>query len=303
MIETQTEAEAYMWVACERYRLMRTHRWDDDVIETIRNNRAARRERDFPEPDPPLTRPRPRPRTAIRPARPHTPTTRLRAHMNSTPTAAGAPEFQPTDAHRRFRRAFPELWTTAPIVDNREGVPRFPHYRRGPTEKALGRPPVDNSVPVDSRFANRSIQAIVDLVAAIPPRRTAGEGNERWATRSGASSPWSRRPGPRWPPVPGSRRRPRAPAGCERGEFCVWPDEDYGGAAVRVALENANPGDCVPLAEGADGRSFANRTKRPVTVYQGRDCSTEGEFDTYPGGGTFVPQAPYVVRGVQIWER
>lgn len=94
-----------------------------------------------------------------------------------------------------------------------------------------------------------------------------------------------------------------APAGCERGEFCVWPDENYGGAAVRVALENANPGDCVPLAEGTDGRSFANRTKRPVTVYQGRDCSTEGEFDTYPGGGTFVPQAPYVVRGVQIWER
>jgi hypothetical protein len=88
---------------------------------------------------------------------------------------------------------------------------------------------------------------------------------------------------------------------CERGEFCVWPDEDYGGAPVRVALENSNPGECVPLPEGADGRSFANRTGRPATVYQGRDCSTEGEFDTYPGGGTFVPAAPYVVRGVQIW--
>ena len=93
-----------------------------------------------------------------------------------------------------------------------------------------------------------------------------------------------------------------ASSGCERGEFCVWPAEDYGGAIVRVALENASPGLCVPLAEGADGRSFANRTQRPVTVYQGRDCSTEGEFATYPGGGTFVPEAPYVVRGVQIWE-
>lgn len=88
---------------------------------------------------------------------------------------------------------------------------------------------------------------------------------------------------------------------CERGEFCIWPGEHYAGQIVRVALDNANPGECVPLPEGADGRSFANRAKRPVTVYQGRECSTEGEFDTYPGGGTFVPEAPYVVRGVQIW--
>jgi hypothetical protein len=41
MIETETEAHAYMWVACERYKLMRTHRWDDDVIETIRDNRRG----------------------------------------------------------------------------------------------------------------------------------------------------------------------------------------------------------------------------------------------------------------------
>jgi hypothetical protein len=89
---------------------------------------------------------------------------------------------------------------------------------------------------------------------------------------------------------------------CERGEFCVWPGDDYGGAIVRIALDNTNPGECVPLPDDVDGRSFANRSGRPVTVYQGRDCSTEGEFDTYPGGGTFVPEAPYVVRGVQIWD-
>lgn len=41
LIETQTEAKAYMWVACERYRLMRTHRWDDDVIETVRDSRSS----------------------------------------------------------------------------------------------------------------------------------------------------------------------------------------------------------------------------------------------------------------------
>jgi hypothetical protein len=36
MIGDRTEAEAYMWVAGERYRLIRTHRWDDDVIEAVR---------------------------------------------------------------------------------------------------------------------------------------------------------------------------------------------------------------------------------------------------------------------------
>ena len=92
------------------------------------------------------------------------------------------------------------------------------------------------------------------------------------------------------------------PQPCERGEFCLWPTENYEGDIQRVALENANPGECVPLPDGFDARSFANRSKRPVTVYQDRDCSTEAEFDTYPGGGTFVPQAPYVVRGVQIWD-
>lgn len=39
MIETQTEAEAYMWVASERYRLIRTHRWDDDVISAVREGK------------------------------------------------------------------------------------------------------------------------------------------------------------------------------------------------------------------------------------------------------------------------
>ncbi|MEU6643699.1 chromosome partitioning protein ParB [Saccharomonospora sp. NPDC046836] len=37
LVGDRTEAEAYKWVACERYRLIRTHRWDDDVIETLRS--------------------------------------------------------------------------------------------------------------------------------------------------------------------------------------------------------------------------------------------------------------------------
>jgi len=93
------------------------------------------------------------------------------------------------------------------------------------------------------------------------------------------------------------------PVSCERGEFCVWRGEAFAGAGYRVSLETVNTGECVPLPEGFVGRSFANRMSRPVTVYQGRDCSTEGEFDTYPGGGTYVPEAPFIVRALQVWER
>ncbi|MFC4004282.1 chromosome partitioning protein ParB [Prauserella oleivorans] len=39
LVGDRTEAEAYLWVAGERYRLIRTHRWDDDVIETLRARR------------------------------------------------------------------------------------------------------------------------------------------------------------------------------------------------------------------------------------------------------------------------
>lgn len=38
LVGTRTEAEAYMWVAGERYRLIRTHRWDDEVIEALRSH-------------------------------------------------------------------------------------------------------------------------------------------------------------------------------------------------------------------------------------------------------------------------
>ncbi|WP_329071759.1 chromosome partitioning protein ParB [Amycolatopsis sp. NBC_01480] len=36
LVGDRTDAEAYMWVASERYRLIRTHRWDDEVIEALR---------------------------------------------------------------------------------------------------------------------------------------------------------------------------------------------------------------------------------------------------------------------------
>ncbi|MGW7535142.1 peptidase inhibitor family I36 protein [Amycolatopsis sp. NPDC054798] len=94
---------------------------------------------------------------------------------------------------------------------------------------------------------------------------------------------------------------PPAPA-CTAGEFCLWDTETYSGAAQSYDLRTANPGDCIPLPEGFQGHSFVNRMSRDVTIYQGADCSTEGDFITYPGGGTYVPQSPFAVRALKVWE-
>ncbi|MGQ0838245.1 peptidase inhibitor family I36 protein [Actinokineospora sp.] len=92
------------------------------------------------------------------------------------------------------------------------------------------------------------------------------------------------------------------PARCDRGELCLWSASAYRGDLIRVSLSTTNPDECVPVPSGLDARSFANLLRRPVTVYQSAECATEGEFDTYPGGGTYVPYAPFVVRGLQIWQ-
>lgn len=88
---------------------------------------------------------------------------------------------------------------------------------------------------------------------------------------------------------------------CEQGEFCLWSDPEYAGTIERLDLRNTNPEECRPLPDGFEARAFANRIDRHVTVYQDRDCATEGDFSTFPGPGTFVPRSPYVVRAVQIW--
>jgi hypothetical protein len=43
LVGGDTDADAYLRVACERYRLMRTHRWDDDVIQRLQASASRRR--------------------------------------------------------------------------------------------------------------------------------------------------------------------------------------------------------------------------------------------------------------------
>ncbi|MEU8567505.1 peptidase inhibitor family I36 protein [Streptomyces pathocidini] len=95
-----------------------------------------------------------------------------------------------------------------------------------------------------------------------------------------------------------------APAGaCSAGELCLWPKGDYHGARYAYELADVDIESCVPLPGGASAASLANRTGRPVTTYQSAECGETAEFDTYPGGGTWVPRSPYRVRAFKIRER
>lgn len=89
---------------------------------------------------------------------------------------------------------------------------------------------------------------------------------------------------------------------CDSGEFCAWQEEFYSGKLQRFDLRNTHTEQCVALDDAMEAHSFATRIERHVTVYQDRECATQADFSTYPGPGTFVPQAPYVVRAIQIWE-
>ncbi|WP_246102622.1 peptidase inhibitor family I36 protein [Streptomyces piniterrae] len=96
--------------------------------------------------------------------------------------------------------------------------------------------------------------------------------------------------------------RTTAPAECAEGQLCLWPEAGYGGERRTHELSDTDIESCVPLPEGVTAASLANRTGRPVTTYQSGECAETGEFDTYPGGGTWVPQSPYRVRAFKIWE-
>jgi lauroyl/myristoyl acyltransferase len=91
-------------------------------------------------------------------------------------------------------------------------------------------------------------------------------------------------------------------ARCAAGSFCAWSGANYAGKVARLNLETATPNRCVALPDKLVAKSLANLMTRDVGVYEVATCSTEAEFTTYPKGGTFVPNAPFVVRAIQVWE-
>lgn len=90
---------------------------------------------------------------------------------------------------------------------------------------------------------------------------------------------------------------------CGPGRLCLWSKPDFKGRTQSHELATTELDSCVALPPGTSAQSLANRTGRPVTTYQSAECAETGEFETYPGKGTWVPQTPYEVRAFKLWER
>ncbi|UUN26703.1 peptidase inhibitor family I36 protein [Streptomyces sp. FIT100] len=103
--------------------------------------------------------------------------------------------------------------------------------------------------------------------------------------------------------APTASAAPRPALGaCGPGELCLWGKPDFKGARQAYELSGLDIDSCVPLPAGTSAEALANRTGRPVTTYQSAECAETGEFETYPGGGTWVPHSPYRVRAFKVWE-
>ncbi|MEU9097047.1 peptidase inhibitor family I36 protein [Streptomyces sp. NPDC048361] len=89
---------------------------------------------------------------------------------------------------------------------------------------------------------------------------------------------------------------------CAPGELCLWTKGAFKGPRQVYDLTRVDIENCTLLPPGTDVQSLANRMGRPVTTYQSEECAETAEFDTYPGGGTWVPQVPYRVRAFKVWE-
>ncbi|MFE6780209.1 peptidase inhibitor family I36 protein [Streptomyces sp. NPDC057702] len=111
--------------------------------------------------------------------------------------------------------------------------------------------------------------------------------------------------------TPASAQQPRTPhtgdgsAACAAGQLCLWERPGFTGQRHTHELSDTDIESCVPLPAGTRAQSLANRTGRPVTVYQSDECTETGEFETYPGkgSGTRLAQSPYQIRAIKIWER
>ncbi|MCQ8830506.1 peptidase inhibitor family I36 protein [Streptomyces malaysiensis] len=104
--------------------------------------------------------------------------------------------------------------------------------------------------------------------------------------------------------APAAAARSAAPprlGNCAAGQLCLWRGDGFTGARQAHELADVDIESCVPLPAGTTAASLANRTGRPVTAYQSRECAETAEFHTYPTG-SWSPETPYQVRAFKIWE-
>lgn len=89
---------------------------------------------------------------------------------------------------------------------------------------------------------------------------------------------------------------------CGAGQLCLWENPDFSGERLTFELAGTPIESCEVLPAGFTANAHANRTGRPVTLYQSPECATTGEFHTHPGG-SWTPASAYQVRAFKIWER
>ncbi|MGD9483361.1 peptidase inhibitor family I36 protein [Streptomyces sp. TRM70308] len=89
---------------------------------------------------------------------------------------------------------------------------------------------------------------------------------------------------------------------CTPGQLCLWSGADFTGERHAYELTDTGIESCVALPRDVSAAAVANRTGRPVTVYQSRTCAETGEFHTHPTG-SWAPRTPYAVRAFKVWER
>ncbi|MEU7313338.1 peptidase inhibitor family I36 protein [Streptomyces sp. NPDC007083] len=88
---------------------------------------------------------------------------------------------------------------------------------------------------------------------------------------------------------------------CGPGELCLWERSEFRGEPRVHELRGIDIESCIPLADGVSAASAANRTGRPVTLYQSEECAETAEFHTHPSG-SWTPELPYRVRAFKVWE-
>ncbi|WP_374705504.1 peptidase inhibitor family I36 protein [Streptomyces sp. AJS327] len=88
---------------------------------------------------------------------------------------------------------------------------------------------------------------------------------------------------------------------CAQGTLCLWGKSEFRGARQSFELSDVDIESCVPLPAGTSAVAVANRTGRPVTLYQSAECAETGELVTHPSG-SWTPESPYRARAFKIWE-
>lgn len=89
---------------------------------------------------------------------------------------------------------------------------------------------------------------------------------------------------------------------CASGSLCLWTGSGFSGRRLAVEKTADALEACEVLPEGFTATAYANRTGKPVTLYQSAECAETEQFHTHPSG-SWTPRSAYEVRAYKVWKR